>query len=714
MTSTHISTCPLCEATCGILVETEGRKILKIYGDKDDPFSKGYICPKAAALQDLYEDPDRLRQPVRRTESGWEQISWKEAFDEVALKIQETQAEHGNNAMALYLGNPSVHNLGVMTTGSLYLRTIRTRNRYAATSLDQLPHMLAAQQMFGNQLRMPVPDVDRTDFFVILGGNPLVSNGSIMTAPDMKGRLAALKSRDGRLVVIDPRKTRTANAADQHIFIRPGTDALLLLAIANTLFQEDLLRIGRLGAHTDGLDLMQELAEAFTAEAVAEETGVAASVTRELARAAAAAERPVFYGRVGLCTQEFGGLGAWLLHVLNFLVGSLDEVGGSMFANAAFDLPGLARKFRLLGHYDKYRSRVRNLPEFGGEFPAATMADEMLTEGKGQIRTLMTVAGNPVLSTPNGQKLERALAGLDFMVSIDPYINETTKHAHIILPPTTALEREHYDVAFGIFMVRNNAKYVKAVIPKDKEQRHDWEIFSELWARHKKGWPGLRWAKKNVMRLALKGVNPRTQVAWALRNGPHKVTLRQLLRTPHGIDLGALTSALPEKLETANKRINLVPEIYKQDVARLAEKRSSSVDFPLRLIGRRHLRSNNSWMHNSLRLVKGKDRCTLMIHSEDAARYNLSSGESTTIQSAVASAQVTIEVTDSMMPGVVSLPHGWGHSRKDTQLSVAEAHAGVSVNDLTDDSIVDMLSGVAVLNGVPVQLIRDSSTAAQS
>lgn len=704
MSTEHVSTCPLCEATCGILVETEGRKVLKIRGDKDDVFSKGFICPKAAALQDLYEDPDRLRQPVRRTESGWEQISWKAAFDEVAAKIQDTQAEHGNDAMALYLGNPSVHNLGVMTTGTLYLRTIRTRNRYAATSVDQLPHMLAAQQMFGNQLRMPVPDVDRTDFFVIFGGNPLVSNGSIMTAPDMKGRLAAIRSRGGRVVVVDPRKTRTAEAADQHIFVRPGTDALFLLAIANTLFQEDLLRIGRLGVHTDGLERMQELAKDFTPESVTETTGVPAAVIKELARASSAAKRPVFYGRMGLCTQEFGGLGAWLLNVLNFLVGSLDEVGGSMFANAAFDLPGLAKQFRLLGHYDKYRSRVRNLPEFGGELPVSTMADEMLTEGKGQIRALMTVAGNPVLSTPNGQKLERALAGLDFMVSIDPYINETTKHAHIILPPTTALEREHYDVAFGIFMVRNNAKYAKAVLPKDKEQRHDWEIFSELWARHKKGLPGLRWLKKNGMRLALKGVTPRTQVAFALRKGPHKVTLRKLLRTPHGIDLGPLTSALPEKLETPNKRIALVPDIYADDLARLAKKRSPNVDFPLRLIGRRQLRSNNSWMHNSQRLVKGKNRCTLLVHSEDAARYKVLDGDTTTIQSAVASAQVTVEVTDSIMPGVVSLPHGWGHDRKDTQLSVAQAHAGVSINDLTDDSMIDMLSGNAILNGVPVQL----------
>jgi anaerobic selenocysteine-containing dehydrogenase len=567
--------------------------------------------------------------------------------------------------------------------------------------------------MFGNQLRMPVPDVDRTDFFVILGGNPLVSNGSIMTAPNMKGRLAAIGERGGRVVVVDPRKTLTAEAADQHIFIRPGTDALLLLAIANTLFAEDLVRTGRLGAHIDGVEELRELALEFTPDSVSKETGIAAQTIAELARAAAAAERPVFYGRLGLCAQEFGGLAAWLINAVNILLGALDEMGGSMFPNPAFDLPGLAKRFRLLGHYDKYRSRVRNLPEFGGEFPVATMADEMLTEGKGQIRALMTVAGNPVLSTPNGRKLEGALAGLDFMVAVDPYINETTKHAHIILPPTTALERDHYDVAFGMFMVRNNAKYARAVFPRQEDQRHDWEIFAELWGRKSKGRGPLGSIQGAVLRLGLLVAGPKLSVAWALRNGPHKLSLGKLLRNPHGIDLGPLEPALPQKLETKDGRIPLVPAIYRDDLSRLREARESGDDFPLRLIGRRHLRSNNSWMHNSHRLVKGKDRCTLLMHSEDADRYALSSGDQSTLRSKVASVLVTIEVSDSMMPGVVSLPHGWGHSRANTRLSVAQAHPGVSLNDLTDDSIIDRLSGEAVLNGVPVQLQKDVALAAK-
>lgn len=708
MPTKHFSTCSLCEATCGIVVETEGRRVLKIYGDEEDVFSKGYICPKAAALQDLYEDPDRLWEPVKRTANGWKTLSWESAFDEVVAGIKETQAKHGRNAMSFYQGNPSVHSLGIMTIAQLFLRGVRTRNRFSATSADQLPHMLAAQQMFGNQLRMPVPDIDRTDFFVVIGGNPLVSNGSIMTAPGMKHRLAALKERGGTLVVVDPRRTQTAAAADQHVFIRPGTDAYFLFALVHTLFEDGLVRLGRVGEFTDGVLELQTLARDFAPEAVQDECGVSAEVIRDLARGAASAERPVFYGRLGACTQEFGGLAAWLFNVLNVLLGALDEPGGAMFSKPAFDLPGLAGRLRLRGHYDKYRSRVRNLPEFGGELPVATMADEMLTEGEGQIRALMTVAGNPVLSTPNGKKLDRALAGLDFMVSVDPFINETTRHANIILPPTTPLERDHYDVAFGMFMVRNNAKFAPAVVQRQAEQRHDWEIFAELWSRwQQKGGP-LGKAKAALLRTALLKAGPRAVVATALRTGPYRLSLKKLLQAPHGLDLGPLEPALPKALDTDNKRIALTPQIYRDDVRRLRSHRDTATEFPLRLIGRRHLRSNNSWLHNSKRLVKGKDRCTLLVHPEDASALGLEGGASAVLESAVAKIVVPIELDENIMPGVVSLPHGWGHGRKGARLEVAQAHSGVSMNDVTDDAVIDELSGAAVLNGVPVRLVPRS------
>ncbi len=700
MPEQHASTCPLCEATCGILVSTEGRRVLKIAGDSSDVFSKGYICPKATALQDLYEDPDRLKRPVRRTESGWEELSWEAAFDAVAEGIKRVQAKHGRNAMSFYHGNPSVHNLGIMTHGQLFFRSIRTRNRYSATSADQLPHMSAAEQMFGNQLRMPVPDIDRTTYFVVIGANPIVSNGSIMTAPDMRGRLAALRKRGGTLVVIDPRRTQTAELADEHLRVRPGTDAFLLMALVHTLFAEHLTSLGRLSNFVDGLEEVRELAAGVTPEMAASETGVTAESILSIARGAAKASRPVFYGRMGVCTQEFGGLNAWLINVLNVLVGALDAPGGAMFPNPAFDLPALGERFGLKGHYNKYQSRVRGLPECAGELPVSTLADEILTGGEGQIRGLMTIAGNPVLSTPNGAKLGKALEGIEFMVAVDPYINETTKHAHIILPPTTALERDHYDVAFGMLMVRNNAKFSPAVFEREIEQRHDWEIFSELWARMQGKGKLTSAALRRVMRYA----TPRAAVALALRAGPHKVSLGKLLKTPEGVDLGALTSMLPASLATKDKRIKLVTEPYRRDVTRLLESRTRDEAFGLRLIGRRHLRSNNSWLHNSKRLVKGKPRCTVLVHPDDAKEHGLGHGDLATIESRVGRVVAPVEVTDDVLRGVVSLPHGWGHTRSGTQLEVANAHPGVSVNDLTDDSVVDALSGTAVLNGVPVRL----------
>lgn len=706
MPETHYSTCSLCEATCGIVVETEGRRVQKIYGDENDVFSKGYICPKAAALQDLYEDPDRLWEPVKRTSSGWKTISWQEAFDETAAGIRSIQSKYGRNALAFYQGNPSVHSLGIMTLGQLFIRSVRTRNRFSATSADQLPHMLAAQQMFGSQVRLPVPDIDRTNYMVIVGGNPLVSNGSIMTAPGMKSRLTALKERGGTFVVIDPRRTQTAALASEHLFIRPGTDAYLLLALVHTLFEEKLVAVGRLEQFVDGLDEMRSLAAETTPESVAEQTGIDAESIRALARGAANASNPVFYGRMGACTQEFGGLTAWLLNVLNILVGALDEPGGAMFANPAVDIPGLAERFGLKGHYDKYRSRVRNLPEFSGELPVATMADEMLHDGEGQIRGLVSIAGNPVLSTPNGTKLEGALEGLEFMVAIDPYINETTKHANIILPPTTALERDHYDVVFSLLMVRNNAKFAPAVFERQPEQRHDWEIFAELWARMQKKPGRVSGAKATLLRRAALKAGPRAVLALALRTGPHKLSLGKLLKTPEGVDLGALKPMMPSILATKDKRIHLVTDPYRKDLTRLRAATESDSEFPLRLIGRRHLRSNNSWLHNSQRLVKGKDRCTLMVNSADAEAHSLNSGDTVTLRSKTGDIRVGVEVTSEVMPGVVSLPHGWGHSRSGTQTRTAESHPGVSMNDLTDDACVDELSGNAVLNGVPVRLER--------
>jgi anaerobic selenocysteine-containing dehydrogenase len=696
VTETHVHTCTLCEATCGITVSVAGGRVVDIRGDADDPFSRGYICPKATALADLQHDPDRLRRPVVRAGSDWREVGWDEAFDLVGRRLGEIRAAHGPDALAVYQGNPSAHNLGLLTYGQLLFRNLGTRNLFSATSVDQLPQMLAAYLMLGNQVLMPVPDIDRTDLFVCLGGNPLVSNGSVMTAPNVRARLKAIGARGGQVVVIDPRRTETAAAADRHLFLRPGTDALLLLSVVHALFAEDLVRLGRLRPHVSGVDALRSAASGFPAEATSAVTGVAPDDVRRLARSLATTPRAVLYGRVGMCTQEFGGLAAWLVLAINVLTGHLDEPGGAMFTTPAVDVVPLLGLTRFRGSFGRYHSRVRGLPEFGGELPIAALREEIETPGPGRIRALITSAGNPVLSTPNGARLEKALAGLDFMVSIDPYVNETTRLASVILPPTVHLERPHYELALANYSVRNVAKYSPAVFERGQDQRHDWEICLALASRL------LTRAAGAARRLP-----PESLLDLWLRAGPHGLgrgglSLSRLKKHPHGIDLGALEPRLPGRLGFRSRRINLAPRPYLDDLPRLRGRLTRRDD--LVLIGRRQLRSNNSWMHNSSRLVKGRPRCTLLMHPDDAAARGVADGDRVKLFSATGSVEVPVEITDAVMPGVVSLPHGWGHGRPGVRLAVAAAHPGVSVNDVTDDQYVDALTGTAALSGIPVQV----------
>jgi anaerobic selenocysteine-containing dehydrogenase len=713
VSSTHFRTCNLCEAMCGIAIELEGERILSIRGDADDPFSRGHVCPKAVALQDLHHDPDRLRRPLRRRGEAWEEIGWDEAFDEAARRLTAIQAAHGREAVAVYQGNPTVHNYGSTLYGQVLLRSLGTRNRYSATSVDQLPQMLAALLMFGHQLLLPVPDLDRTSFFLVFGANPVASNGSLMTAPGVERRLKELRQRGGRLVVVDPRRTETAALADQHLPIRPGTDSLLLLALLQTLFAEDRVRLGRLAPFTQGLEDVARAVAPFAPEAVAGPTGVPAPAVRGLARAFAAARPAVAYGRVGVSMQEFGGLASWLINVLNAVTGNLDEPGGAMFTRPAADLVALAARIGQRGHFDKGRSRVRGLPEFGGEYPVAVLAEEIETPGPGQVKALLTSAGNPVLSTPNGGRLERALGTLEYMVSIDFYLNETTRHAHLILPPTAALEHEHYDLVFHTLAVRNTAKYSPALFAPPPGTRHDWQILLELSARldRAKKRNGLR---ARLGRTALGRLGPRGLLGILLRTGPHGagfrpfgrgLTLRRLQAKPHGIDLGPLEPAFPGRLYTRDGVLRLAPERLVKDLERLRPSLEPAANgTSLQLIGRRDLRSNNSWMHNSERLVKGRDRCTLLMHPDDAGRRGLAAGQKVRVESRVGAVEATLEATTDVMPGVVCLPHGWGHHRAGTRLRVAEAHAGVSLNDLTDDQRVDVLCGTAGFSGTPVEV----------
>ena len=704
----HYRNCNLCEAICGIEITVRDGQHLDIRGDKDDPFSRGYICPKAVALQDIHFDKDRLRHPVRRTGSGWEQITWDEAFAEVADNLKRIRAQHGKDSLATYLGNPSVHNYGLMLFAPGFIRSLKTRNRFSATSVDQLAHHVASHLMFGHQLLLPVPDLDRTNFFVILGANPAVSNGSMMTAPGMGRRLEEIRRRGGRVILIDPRLNETARFADQHLFIRPGTDVLLLLALLQVVFAEGLTRHGPPSGFTKGSEKVANLVAEFAPERVASITGIAAEEIRSLAREFAAADSAVCYGRIGVSTQEFGGVCQWLINVLNIVTGNLDRPGGAMFTRPAFDAVDAPKSLAPRGGFARRHTRVRKLPEFWGEFPVAALAEEILTEGAGQIRALVTVAGNPVLSTPNGRELDRAFAGLEFMVSLDCYINETTRHANIILPPTSSLERGHYDVAFHLLAVRNTAKFSPPLFERDAGAKDDWEILLELQTRMSEGGLGDR-VKGSLMKRFL---GPERMIDLGLRFGPYGarlnpfssgLTLRRVKNAKHGIDLGPLSPCLPGRLRTADKQIDLAPEALVSDVARvksqLLSEPMAEVNGHLRLIGRRQLRSNNSWMHNTERLLRGKPQCTILMHPADAAHRQLVSGQTVVVRSRVGSVEVPIEVSDEIMPGVVSIPHGWGHDRAGIQLEVAQQHSGTSINDLTDHLAIDTLCGTAAFNG---------------
>ena len=480
---THLRTCNLCEALCGIEVDADGPRVTAIRGDLHDPLSRGYICPKATALADLHHDPDRLRAPLLREGNTHRELSWEEALDMAASRLAALRRAHGPRGVAFYVGNPTVHNLGALLGSQALGLALRSHNRYSATSVDQLPKMLASLLMYGHQVLMSVPDIDRCDLLVMFGANPVVSNGSIMSAPGVKRRLEAIVARGGRVVVFDPRRTETARVATEHHFVRPGSDALVLLSLLHVVFAEGLVRLGRFVGHVTALDDLRRAAEGFSPESTEPATGVDAVTVRQLARAIADTGRAAVYGRVGVSVQEFGGLTHWLIEALNVVTGHFDEQGGMMFTTPAADLVTLGTLVGQRGSFGRIKSRVRGAPGFSGELPVACLAEEITTAGDGQVRGLVTLAGNPVLSTPDGRALDRALGSLDFMVSIDPYLNETTRHAHLILPPTFALEHEHYDLALHAFAVRNTARWSAPLFHRDATQRHDWEILTGLATR---------------------------------------------------------------------------------------------------------------------------------------------------------------------------------------------------------------------------------------
>ncbi|HEY5171418.1 MAG TPA: molybdopterin-dependent oxidoreductase, partial [Acidimicrobiia bacterium] len=742
-TRTEYRTCHLCEATCGLELHLDERAITLVRGDRDDVFSHGYLCPKGTALKQLESDPDRVRRPLVRRGDTFHEVSWDEAFEVVDAGLAPIREQHGPDALAIYLGNPNAHNLAGLVYNRVLLQAARTKNVYSASTVDQMPKQVSAGLMFGGGLTIPIADVDRTDYLLVLGANPYASNGSLMTAPDLPGRLRALRARGGKLVVVDPRRSKTAEEADEHLPIRPATDALFLFAIVHVLFAEDLVDLGDVGAYVNGVDDVRHASVSFAPDVVAPACGIDAATIRRVARELVSAPSAAVYGRIGTCTQEFGTLASWLVDVINVCTGNLDRPGGAMFTRAATatgasDGAGKGRGVT----FGRRTSRVRGLPEYFGELPVVCLAEEIETPGEGQVRALVTIAGNPAVSAPNSDRIGRALATLDFMVSLDIYVNETTRHANVILPPEPELARGHYDLALYNLAIRNVANYSPPLVELEPGEAPEWRSMLRL-----AGIVGGQGAHADVDaldELVVSGLVGRAVArrgssvegrdvdelmkALAIRRGPERV-LDLMLRTgpygdgfgadpeglslavleanPHGVDLGPLRPRIPEVLRTPSGMIELAPEVCVADVARLQsvlDRPSASAGGPLVLVGRRDLRSNNSWMHNLQVLVKGKTRCTVHVHPDDAARLGFGDGADVRVRSTAGEIVLPAEVTDAVMPGVVSIPHGWGHDAEGTQMATATRHAGANSNVLARSDLFDPLSGNSVFSGIPVEV----------
>ncbi len=740
---TVFRTCPLCEATCGLEITVGPQEqVVRIRGDQKDVFSHGYICPKGSTLKQLHEDPDRLRAPLVKRNGVHVEVSWDEAWREVENGLTGVIERHGRGALSAYLGNPNAHNLGPQLYGSAMLKSLGSRNIFSASTVDQMPMHVSGGFMFGTAQSIPVPDLDHTDYLLMLGANPYASNGSLCTAPDYPGRIQAIRSRGGKVVVVDPRRTKTAEESDEWVSIRPGTDGLFMSSLLHVMFAEGIDRIEpRIAQHLNGVDELRAAVAPFAPDAVADATGISADDIVRIARELCAAPTAAVYGRIGVHTVSFGTTNAWLVNVLNIVTGNFDRRGGAMFTTPVAGSattrgePGRGKGFSTGRGF----SRVSGRPEALGEYPVAVLAEEILTPGENQIRATVTVGGNPVVSTPHSVQLDDALSQLEFMVSVDIYLNETTRHADVILPPPSALEKDHYDIGLYAYAVRNVGNYSEPVLAKDPSQPDEWEILLKLAGILQGLGAGADVAAMDDMMItamvssavgnsaspvsgrdadeivALLSKDGRRGTArmldFILQTGPYGaafganangVSLDVLLANPHGVDMGPLEPRVPEVLRTPSGRIELSPPSLIEDMQRLRDSIAPMSSQGMVLIGRRELKSNNSWMHNIKVLTKGSLSCTAHLHPDDAARLGVAHGSPVRITSRVGSIEVPVEVTDSVRPGVVSVPHGWGHGVPGTRMSVAAEKAGVNSNILTDDREMDPLSGNAVLNAIPV------------
>ncbi|MCW2518742.1 MAG: anaerobic dehydrogenase, typically selenocysteine-containing [Mycobacterium sp.] len=726
----HLYTCPLCEAMCGLEIQVANGRVAGIRPNREDTWSRGHICPKGASLGALHEDPDRIRTPMIKVDGQWREVGWNEAFRRCTELLTPVIEKYGIGAVTAYTGNPLAHSFSLARYAGILLGLSGMPITYSPGTVDQWPKNLSSHLMYGGWWSFPVPDIERTDLLVVMGANPAASQGSLLAAPDVMGILGAIRKR-GRVIVIDPVRTATAERADEWLPITPGTDAALLLALAHTLFAEDLVDLGVVEPYLDGVDVVRDVVADWSPDRVAAATGIDAERIRGLARELAATARAVVYGRIGTCNQEFGSLASWLVDVVNILTGHFDVPGGSMFPRPAAwsvtvqPIPGLEDG---VADFGRYRTRVRGAKEVLGQVPVSCMAEEIATPGEGQLKALITVAGNPVLSTPAGHKLDEVLPSLDAMISIDLWLNETTRHADVILPGSSPLEQPHHDDLILNFAVNSFANYSAPVFAKpDPEAPDEWEVLIRLTGLCT-GTPaedvdvtaiddgffdymcftqGLDGAE---IRAHYEHGGPERTLDLTLRTGPFGdrygqnpdgLTLEKLKAEPNGINFGPMVSRVPEVLGTADQKIRLAPQYLLDDLPRLARRLVRPPE-ELVLVSRRHLRSNNSWLHNVPPLMKGRDRCVLLMHRDDAERRGLVSGDVVSVVSSGGEIRVPVDVTDAIKPGVVSMPHGWGHGRPGTRMAVANNAPGVNTNVLSPPNFIDEPSGNGALNGIPV------------
>ncbi len=717
---------------CGLEIQVNDGKVTSIRGNRDDVWSRGHICPKGVSLAALHDDPDRIRRPMIKVDGQWHEVGWDAAFRRCTELLTPVIEKYGIGAVTAYTGNPLAHSFSLARYAGVLMGMSGMPVTYSPGTVDQWPKNLSSHLMYGLWWNFPVPDIERTDLMVIMGANPAASQGSLLAAPDVMGLIEAIRKR-GKVIVIDPVRTQTAARADEWLPVVPGTDAALLLAVAHTLFDEDLINPG---PYVDGVDTMRRVAADWPPERVSAVTGIDEDRIRRLARELAGTDKSVVYGRIGLCNQEFGSLASWLVDVINILTGHFDVPGGAMFPKPAAwsittqPLPGLEGG---LPEFGRWHTRVRGAKEVLGQAPVSCMAEEIATPGEGQLKALITVAGNPVLSTPGGDKLDEVLPMLEAMISVDLWLNETTRHADVILPGLSPLEQPHHDDLILLFAIRSIANYSAPVFdPGDRP--HEWEILIRLtglctgtpaedvdvaaiddgffdYLAFTKGLDGAE-----IRELYTQG-GPERMLDLTLRTGPFGdqygknpggLTLDLLKANPNGIDFGPMVPQLPEILGTLDKKIRLAPQYLLDDLPRLTARLERPAE-PLVLVSRRHLRSNNTWLHNVPALMKGKDRCTLLIHPDDAVRCGVADDDVVTVKSAAGEIKVPVEITDAIKPGVVSMPHGWGHGKPGTRLAVANNSPGVNTNVLSPPTFIDEPSGNGALNGIPVTIIDDQA-----